>query len=104
MEESQKLRLMADMEESDSKAWSMYTASKRMEKMEYFEDVEMSEIKADFLVDSVVKFPNQFFRIVLKNGNKYDYYPKSDRLFSHLTKKWESNGLLKFKNIIGFSI
>ncbi len=92
---SQQIELEACQEENDFKAWSLHEKAYKQAKKECFEDDVLPVIKESEAV-SFVTGKDHFYKIGLKDGRIFDYYPVKNRLLRCKPAKWYNDG----KNIL----
>ena len=82
----------AQMEENDFIAWNLHQKAYKQGKKETFEDDYLQIIKKSNKV-SFVSGSDHFWKIGMKNGEIYDYYPVKNRLHRCKPSTWYYNGL-----------
>lgn len=80
------------MEENDFRAWNLHKKAYNQGKKETFEDDYLPKIKASDKV-SFVSGNGHFWKIGMKSGEIYDYYPVKNRLHRCRPSIWYYNGL-----------
>ena len=89
---SLRLEEEAKMEENDFRAWNLHKKAYKAEKKETFEDDYLPRIKASDKV-SFVSGGEHFWKIGMKSGEIYDYYPVKNRLHKCRPSTWYYDGL-----------
>lgn len=89
---SLQLEYEAMREENDFKAWALHQKAYKAGKKETFEDTYLPRIKASDKV-SFVSGGEHFWKIGMKSGDIYDYYPVKNRLHKCRPSTWYYDGL-----------
>lgn len=92
---SQQFEQEACQEENDFRAWNLHEKAYKEAKKESFADDVLPRIRESEKV-SFVTGSDHFYKIGLKDGTIYDYYPVKNRLMRNKPAKWFSDG----KNIL----
>ena len=88
------LQLEADaaQEENDLNTWALHEKAYKAAKKEAFEDEYLQKLKTSDKV-SFVSASDHFWKIGMKNGEIYDYYPVKNRLHKCKPSTWYYDGL-----------
>lgn len=89
---SLQLEAEAMQEENDFRAWNLHQKAYKAEKKETFKDIHLPKIQASDKV-SFVSGCEHFWKIGMKSGEIYDYYPVKNRLHRCKPSTWYCNGL-----------